>query len=110
VLATLNQPKAAEELLRQAIKVAEVTKHPVVVLEAMLGVADEMLRHDRSQARQLAELAVRLADILKDPALIEKAHELQKLCANSERRPDVGIATPALSAAIALRPAPPSAR
>jgi glycosyltransferase involved in cell wall biosynthesis len=107
VLATLNQPKAAEELLRQAIKVAEGTKHPVVVLEAILGVAEEMRRYDRAQAQHLAELAVQLADILKDPTLIEKAHELKTSCSSTERRPDVGAVAPALSAAIGLPPVTP---
>ncbi|MEI6783535.1 MAG: glycosyltransferase, partial [Verrucomicrobiota bacterium] len=86
VLVTLKQPKAAAQILREAIKAAEATKHPLIIFEAMVGVAAEMRRLDRSQARHLAELAVELAGMLKDPVLMEKARELLNSCSGAERQ------------------------
>ncbi len=97
-----KQPETAKRLLLEAIKAVESSRQPVVVLEALLSVGQELRELDRARAEHLLGLARDLAKALKNEAAEQAAARLLGAPAAAarppaEEGPQVSIVIPAFN-------------
>lgn len=71
-----GQDKIAAKLMLEAIKAVESTKHPKVILDAILGVSPHLGRIDPGRARFLLGLAVKSAESFGRTAERDRARQL----------------------------------
>jgi O-antigen biosynthesis protein len=71
-----KQPETAIRLLVEAVKSVEKSKHPFVILDALLTLGDEMRALDANQASQLLQMAADLAKAVRKNDSYETATKL----------------------------------
>ena len=76
VLAGLKQDAAAVHSMVDAVKAAEISQHPMVILEALLEVGGGLKLLDGARSRALLEMALQLAENIKSVAGQHKARQL----------------------------------
>lgn len=77
-VAALNHPDRAVEMFLDALKAAEASQHPLIILEALLFVGKELTGLDADRARQSLQLAAQLAKNLNNAAAYQQALGLLK--------------------------------
>jgi GT2 family glycosyltransferase/glycosyltransferase involved in cell wall biosynthesis len=121
VLARLSQPDEAVGLLLDALKAAESSRHPLIVLDALLHAGKELIPLDSGRSRQSLQLAAQLAQNLKNEAAFKQAQFLLNELSQGVRTqnggapspsqaPSVSPASPAGSEPCSARPATPAER
>ena len=72
-LAKVGQEKSAIELLLTALKSAQASNHPIIILDAMLSVGRELRKLDAGRAREVLQLAIQLAEGFRNEEAIRLA-------------------------------------
>ena len=98
-----RQQAAASKLLKSALTAASETKQPLIMLEGLLAVGTEMRATDEPDARQVLQLAVKLARSLKRTADADLASSLLASPINAKTK--AGKAVPARGNPARIAPA-----
>jgi glycosyltransferase involved in cell wall biosynthesis len=72
-LAKVGQEKSAIELLLTALRSAQASNHPIIILDAMLSVGRELRKLDAGRAREVLQLAIQLAEGFRNGEAIRVA-------------------------------------
>src|SRR4029077_18991104 len=72
-LAKLGHKKAAFDQLMAALKAAEASTHPMMILDALLEVGRELRPLDASRAKDVLQLAAQLAETVNRPEAARSA-------------------------------------
>jgi GT2 family glycosyltransferase/glycosyltransferase involved in cell wall biosynthesis len=101
-LAAVDQPAAAVRLFVDAVKAAEKTRHPILILQTLLEAGKEMMAHDAGRSREVLQLARQLAENLSLPNETKAAQALLDACQcrPAAARPAAGLPPAAKDRAI----------
>ncbi len=110
VLASLNQDAAAVRSYLGAVKAAEASQHPVLILEALIEIGAGLAKLDLGRSRQLLRMALQLAENIRSTPAQGKARQLlaeldEKEQRNKKSARSNGVVAPPCPAAAEARSA-----